>query len=100
LDFAFEALVEDVHNHEQAASEAGKLGADEDVAFLQFGEHGAEFAFFRLLGTGNRFLNPVVDDDVLPLAKAVDFIALVFNGLFVGADADVAVVHTRMNIAY
>jgi len=57
LDFAFEALVEDVHNHEQAASEAGKLGADEDVAFLELGEHGAEFAFFRFLGWLSGILN-------------------------------------------
>jgi hypothetical protein len=93
LDFAFQASVENFHNHHQTASEAGKLGANENVSLLQLGEHRAEFAFLWFLRTGDGFLDPVIDANVLTLAKAGDFEALVFNCLLVSADADVSVVH-------
>lgn len=48
-------------------------------------------------GNGDRdgLINPYVNFKVVMLCKALNFIALIFNGLTVGGDADVGVVHKR-----
>jgi len=93
LHFAVEALVEDAHYHHEAAPEARQLRAHEHVALPQLREHGAELALVGFLGARNGFLYPTVYGDALALAEAVDFEALVFDGLFVGAHADVSINH-------
>ena len=53
----------------------------------------AELSLLRFLGTGDRLLDPAVDDDALLFAEARNLKTLVLNRLLVCAYANVSVVH-------
>ena len=87
------AAVEDGHDHEEGAAKAADFGADDDVVFAHAFQKFAKAAFVYLLCATDGLGNPFVDLQVVVPTEAVDFEALVFDCLAVGADADVSVYH-------
>jgi hypothetical protein len=55
----------------------------------------AEFAVREFFGGAYRFLNPAINGELLLMSEFEDFKPLVFRGLFVGGDANIAVNHMR-----
>ena len=58
------------------------------------------FSFFRFLCARGRLLDPAVDGNPLLLAEADNLETLVLDGLLVGADANVSVVHCYVSLYY
>lgn len=89
------AEVENLHNHKEVAPQARELTANDGVA----GHHAAEQSAEGATRVGRRaadgFFDPTVDVHTVGVAKAVDLIALVFDGLLVAAHADIAVNHRK-----
>ena len=89
------ADVQYLHNHKEVAAEARQFATDDDVVLVDFFEQVAELALGVVFCAADGFFYPVVDDYVLLLAEVVNLEALVLNGLFVAAHADVAIYHNR-----
>ena len=89
------AEIENLHNHKEVAPQARKLAADDGVA----GHHPTEQSAEGAARVGGRaadgLFDPTVDVQTVGVAKAVDLIALVFDGLLVAAHANIAVNHRK-----
>ena len=88
---------EDGHDHKQAAAKAGNLGTEDGVSRLDMAEKLAQFAFVRGFGAGDGFLDPAVYVKSVHFTVIEDNMALIFQGLLVGRDADIAVNHSNLS---
>lgn len=86
-DAPLDAGVDDVHDVEEGAAEAGYLGDDEGVAPVEGVEEVAEGALVAGNGAAYHVVVPVVDVDVTCPGEFADFGFLVDEVLFGGADA-------------
>lgn len=88
---------EDGHDHKQAAAKAGNLGTEDGVSRLDMAEQLAQLAFVRGLGAGDGFLDPAVYVKPVHFTVIEDDMTLIFQGLLVGGDADIAVNHNELS---
>ena len=79
----------DGHDVGQGAAQAGEFGDDEGVALFEPFQHGAEFAFLFVFLSADHFHHPTVDGQVSVLGETADFVLLVGEVLFAGADSQV-----------
>lgn len=88
---------ENGHDHKQAAPKAGNLGTEDDVSRLDMAEQLPQFALVRGFGAGDGFLDPAVYVKAVHFTVIEDDMALIFQGLLVGRDADIAVNHGNLS---
>ena len=88
---------EDGHDHKQAAAKAGNLGTEDGVSRLDMAEKLPQLALVRGFGAGDGFLDPAVYVKAVCFTVIEDDMALIFQGLLVGRDADIAVNHSNLS---
>src|SRR5437764_10652502 len=85
--------MQDTHDLKDGAAKAREFRHDENVVLAHPLNEGAEFAVREFFGGTDRFLNPAINMQ-LPLIRVLeDFKPLIFCGLFIGGDSDIAVHH-------
>ena len=92
------AQAKDFHDHEEAAAQAGELGAEDDVTGANALEECAQLALAVSLCATDGFLNPSVDGKLMRRTKANNLKPLIFNGLLVAANANVTEYHRIMPV--
>lgn len=86
---------EDFHNHKQIATQSGKFSANNQIIFFYPIKEFPKFPFTVILSPADGLLNPPVYSHRHLGAEVIDFKPLILNSLFVAADSDVTVNHTR-----
>jgi len=95
LHLTFHEGVQDAHDLKQQAAQAAEFRDDQDIARLHGGEQRGELALGELLRAADRFFHPGLNHQPLRVGKLQQFVALVFDRLPVGRDAQVGVDYRR-----
>lgn len=90
------ADAENFHYHEEIPAESGQFCADNNVSLTDTFEQLAKLAFAVSLCSADGFLNPAIDHELFTSTETIDFESLVFDGLLVAADPDVAIYHVNL----
>ena len=77
------------------ATQSGKFSANNQIIFFYPIKEFPKFPFTVILRPADGLLNPPVYSHRLLGAEVIDFKPLILNSLFVTADSDVTVNHTR-----
>jgi len=89
--FPRHADVENLHDHKQTSAQSRQFAADDDIVFFHTFQQPAQPTLVVVLRPAYRLLNPVVNRQILLLAKIHDLKALILHRLLVAAYPDISV---------